>query len=173
MEIMGNPAPSTDGSAGVDAEKEKDETRVKALKVNKEEDDKMRTTAANVAARVAVGGDDMLSKWQLMAEQARQKREGGVAGPSASQPSKDVTRRSMSSMKAMRDNQTEKRGLNTSTSGAGRRLGRNLSPMPLSKVTRTISIKDVIAVLEREPQMAKSPLLYRLYERQSTTSPSE
>ncbi|KAK1323452.1 hypothetical protein QJS10_CPA02g00312 [Acorus calamus] len=163
----------TDGSAGVDAEKEKDETRVKALKVNKEEDDKMRTTAANVAARVAVGGDDMLSKWQLMAEQARQKREGGVAGPSASQPSKDVTRRSMSSMKAMRDNQTEKRGLNTSTSGAGRRLGRNLSPMPLSKVTRTISIKDVIAVLEREPQMAKSPLLYRLYERQSTTSPSE
>ncbi|KAK1301029.1 hypothetical protein QJS10_CPB13g00420 [Acorus calamus] len=162
----------TDGSAGVDAEKEKDETRVKALKVNKEEDDKMRTTAANVAARVAVGGDDMLSKWQLMAEQARQKHEGGMAGPSASQPSKDVTRRSMSSLKAMRDNQTEKRGLNTSTS-AGRRLGRNLSPMPLSKVTRTISIKDVIAVLEKEPQMAKSPLLYRLYERQSTTSPSE
>ena len=36
----------------------------------------MRTTAANVAARAAVGGDDMLSKWQLMAEQARQKREG-------------------------------------------------------------------------------------------------
>jgi transcription initiation factor TFIID subunit 4 len=34
----------------------------------------MRTTAANVAARQAVGGSDMLSKWQLMAEQARQKR---------------------------------------------------------------------------------------------------
>lgn len=46
------------------------------VQVNKEEDDKMRTTAANVAARAAVGGDDMLSKWQLMAEQARQKREG-------------------------------------------------------------------------------------------------
>ncbi|GKE92546.1 hypothetical protein Tco_1573641, partial [Tanacetum coccineum] len=28
---------------------------------------KMRTTAANVAARAAVGGDDMLSKWQVMA----------------------------------------------------------------------------------------------------------
>lgn len=40
----------------------------------------MRATAANVAARAAVGGDDMLSKWQLMAEQARQKREGGVGG---------------------------------------------------------------------------------------------
>jgi len=36
----------------------------------------MRTNAANVAARQAVGGSDMLSKWQLMAEQARQKREG-------------------------------------------------------------------------------------------------
>lgn len=36
----------------------------------------MRANAANVAARQAVGGSDMLSKWQLMAEQARQKREG-------------------------------------------------------------------------------------------------
>lgn len=34
----------------------------------------MRTTAANVAARQAVGGSDMFSKWQLMAEQAKQKR---------------------------------------------------------------------------------------------------
>lgn len=32
----------------------------------------MRTTAANVAARAAVGGDDTFLKWQLMAE-ARQK----------------------------------------------------------------------------------------------------
>ena len=44
------------------------------LQPNKEEDDKMRTTAANVAARQAVGGSDMFSKWQLMAEQAKQKR---------------------------------------------------------------------------------------------------
>jgi len=58
--------------------------------VNKEEDDKMRTTAANVAARAAVGGDDMLSKWQLMA-QARQKREGGPETASVSQTSKDTT----------------------------------------------------------------------------------
>ncbi|KAL4558939.1 hypothetical protein LXL04_037144 [Taraxacum kok-saghyz] len=62
-------------------------------KANKEEDDKMRTTAANVAARAAVGGDDMLLKWQLMAEQARQKREGGAdvaSSSSASQPSMDA-----------------------------------------------------------------------------------
>ena len=32
----------------------------------------MRATAANVAARAAVGGDDTFLKWQLMAE-ARQK----------------------------------------------------------------------------------------------------
>lgn len=42
----------------------------------------MRATAANVAARAAVGGDDMLSKWQLMAEQARHKREGKLEGTS-------------------------------------------------------------------------------------------
>lgn len=60
---------------------------LQCVQVNKEEDDKMRTTAANVAARAAVGGDDMLSKWQMMAEQAKQKREGGVEGSS----SKDVS----------------------------------------------------------------------------------
>lgn len=43
----------------------------------------MRATAANVAARAAVGGDDMLSKWQLMAEQARQEREGIIDGTSS------------------------------------------------------------------------------------------
>ncbi|GJV69272.1 transcription initiation factor TFIID subunit 4b [Tanacetum coccineum] len=61
-----------------------------AVMVNKEEDYKMRTTAANVATRAAVGGDDMLSKWQLMAKQARQKREGGADSASTSQPSLDV-----------------------------------------------------------------------------------
>ncbi|XLR23440.1 hypothetical protein S83_051340, partial [Arachis hypogaea] len=56
----------------------------------KEEDDKvkMRTNAENVAASATVGGDDMLSKWQLMAEQARQKREGTDTS-SGSQPAKD------------------------------------------------------------------------------------
>lgn len=44
------------------------------MQVNKQEDDKMRTAAANFAARAAVGGDDHLSKWQLMAERAQQMR---------------------------------------------------------------------------------------------------
>lgn len=56
----------------------------------------MRTTAANVAARAAVGGDDMLSKWQLMAEQARQKREGGTDSLSGCQAGKDVNCRPLS-----------------------------------------------------------------------------
>ena len=33
------------------------------------------------------------------------------------------------------------------------------------KVARSISMKDVISVLEREPQMSKSTLLYQLYNR--------
>ncbi|XP_071924991.1 transcription initiation factor TFIID subunit 4b-like isoform X2 [Coffea arabica] len=154
-----------ESNPGVDGEKEKDEGRVKPA--NKEEDDKMRTTAANVAARAAVGGDDMLSKWQLMAEQARQKREGGIDAASGSQPGKD-TGRKPSSGRSSRDNQeVEKRGQSAanSTPGAARKVGRNQVVVTQPKVARTISVKDVIAVLEREPQMSKSTLMYRLYER--------
>lgn len=90
------------------------------VQANKEEDDKMRTTAANVAARAAVGGDDMLSKWQLMAEQARQKREGGMDAASGSQPGKDASRKSSSTSGNVRENQeTEKRGYSV-VSSAGK-----------------------------------------------------
>ncbi|KAL1370937.1 hypothetical protein AAHE18_01G095800 [Arachis hypogaea] len=68
-----------------------------------EEDDKMRTNAANVAASATVGGDDMLSKWQLMTEQARQKREGTDTS-SGSQPAKDVSRKSSAFGKSIKDN---------------------------------------------------------------------
>ncbi|XP_038694435.1 transcription initiation factor TFIID subunit 4b-like isoform X2 [Tripterygium wilfordii] len=151
-----------DGDSGVEGDKEKDEARMKSLKVNKEEDDKMRTTAANVAARAAVGGDDMLSKWQLMAE-ARQKR-GGLESPSGSQTGKDANRNpSSTSGRNMKDNQdAEKRG--HATFGAGRKLGRHQASLPQTRVARPISVKDVVAVLEREPQMSKSTLMYRLYE---------
>ncbi|KAF8025038.1 hypothetical protein BT93_F2022 [Corymbia citriodora subsp. variegata] len=148
-----------EGSQGVDGDKEKDEGRGKSVKVNKEEDDKMRATAANVAARAAVGGDDMLSKWQLMAEQARQKREGGLEA--ASQVGKD-SRKSSISGRSNKDNQEAgKRG--QAAYGTIRKLGRNQAIASQPKVARTISVKDVIAVLEREPQMAKSSLIYRLY----------
>lgn len=75
----------------------------------------MRTTAANVAARAAVGGDDMLSKWQLMAEQARQKREGGMDSASSSQAGKDAVRKSSSAAgRHGKDNlEGERKGSNT------------------------------------------------------------
>lgn len=81
----------------------------------------MRTNAANVAARAAVGGDDMLSKWQLMAEQARQKREGGTDTASGSQPTKDVSRKSSpSSGRSTKDGQErERKGPNSLGNSGG------------------------------------------------------
>ncbi|XP_030466584.1 transcription initiation factor TFIID subunit 4b-like [Syzygium oleosum] len=158
-----------ESSPGVDGDKEKDEGRGKSVKANKEEDDKMRTTAANVAARAAVGGDDMLSKWQLMAEQARKKREGGLEA--ASQVGKD-SRKSSISGRSNKDNQEAGRRGQTA-SGTIRRLGRNQAIASQPKVARTISVKDVIAVLEREPQMAKSSLIYRLYNKVRSETSAE
>ncbi|GJW75319.1 transcription initiation factor TFIID subunit 4b [Tanacetum coccineum] len=98
-----SPEGSSDGDEG------RSRRRRKAASY-KEEDYKMRTTAANVAARAAVGGDDMLSKWQLMAKQARQKREGGADSASTSQPSLDVGPKPVStSERTLNDNSdTEK-----------------------------------------------------------------
>lgn len=146
-------------------DKERDEGRLKATKANKEEDDKMRATAANVAARVAVGGDDMLSKWQLMAEQARQKREGLDAA--STQSSKTISNKSLPSFKRPEQQESEKQASLPPLSGIRRKPWRNQSGMPNIKVPHSISVKDVIVALEREPQMSKSSFLYRLYERKA------
>ncbi|XP_041021569.1 transcription initiation factor TFIID subunit 4b-like isoform X4 [Juglans microcarpa x Juglans regia] len=139
-----------EGNNGLDGEKDKDEGRAKSIKANKEEDDKTRTTAANLAALAAVGGDDMLSRWQLMAEQARQKCEGGM-NASGSQPGKDASCKPLStSVPPPRK------------AGAVKKSGRNQIIVPQTKVARNISIKDVIAVLEREPQMSRSSLYERI-----------
>ncbi|XP_009394763.1 transcription initiation factor TFIID subunit 4b isoform X6 [Musa acuminata AAA Group] len=157
-----------DGNTGVDAEKDKEDGRPKALKANKEEDDKMRATAANVAARAAVGGDDMLSKWQLMAEQARQKREGLDGAPGKTASSKPLLSLGRSSREKQ---ESEKKGSSAvSASGGTRRFGRKNALESHPKVARNVSLKDVIAALEREPQMSKSALIYRLYERLSSNS---
>nr|GEW20773.1 transcription initiation factor TFIID subunit 4b [Tanacetum cinerariifolium] len=155
-----------------------DDGRGKSSKVNKEEDDKMRTTAANVAARAAVGGDDMLSKWQLMAEQARQKREGGADSASTSQPSMDVGPKPVStSERTLNDNQdTEKTSAPatvTVTPGPVRKSLRNQVVPQNVSVPRTISIKDVISLLGRETQMSRSTLIYRLYEKVRSDSVPE
>ncbi|THG08176.1 transcription initiation factor TFIID subunit 4b-like [Camellia sinensis] len=138
------------------------------MQANKEEDDKMRATAANVAARAAVGGDDMLSKWQLMAEQARQKREGGIDAASGSQLGDMSHKHLSSSGKNARENQeAEKMGQPSAavSSGLSRQFVRNQVVVPQTEVARSISVKDVIAVLEREPQMSKTTLIYRLYQK--------
>ncbi|CAA6666273.1 unnamed protein product [Spirodela intermedia] len=167
-----------EGNGGSEADREKDEAgRSKSLK-SKEEDDKMRATAANVAARAAVGGDDMLSKWQLMAEQARQKREGGVEAVSAGVPGRATTAAAaarkplLSSSRTSKEQQEgeKKTPLRSPATGGMRKFGRMV---PHPKVIRSISTKDVIAVLEREPQMTKSSLIFRLYDGAPASSPSD
>ncbi|XP_020593588.1 transcription initiation factor TFIID subunit 4b isoform X2 [Phalaenopsis equestris] len=150
-------------------EKEKEDGRLKATKANKEEDDKMRTNAANVAARAAVGVGDMLSKWQLMAEQARQKR-GGLDGTSSSQSTKTISDKSTPNFKRSELQESETHGSPAPQPGIRRKAPRIQSGMPNVKVPCSISVKDVISALEREPQMSKSSLLYRLYERKGGDS---
>ncbi|XP_026453236.1 transcription initiation factor TFIID subunit 4b-like isoform X1 [Papaver somniferum] len=114
----------------------------KLNEANKEaKDDKMRTVAANIAAHAALGADDIFSKWQLMFEQARQKRDGVVGMSSAAQSG------------------DEDRGPSRQKSGAMRISGR--------KIGRTISVKDMIAVLERDHHLSKSIVLYCLLDRLS------
>ncbi|KAL6878533.1 hypothetical protein ACP4OV_012703 [Aristida adscensionis] len=149
-----------EGNTNIDSEKDKNEARAppKHAKTYKEEDDKMRTTAANAAARVAAGGDDMLSKWQLLVERNKHKSEGSD-GSSVSLPINMLPhKRSPKSAKDTREQQEiEKRGYSTVLGAGGVRRS------PLIKVARSITIKDVVAALEREPQMSKSSILFQLY----------
>ncbi|XLT02365.1 hypothetical protein HN51_051716 [Arachis hypogaea] len=116
-----------------------DEGRNKSSKVNKEEDDKMRTNVANVAASAAVGGDDMLSKWQPMAEQARQKREG-VDTSSGSQPAKDVGRKSSASGKSTKDNHEGDKKGSTNFTTSGGHVGEYYSFLFNSKIIEGSSV---------------------------------
>ncbi|KAK3150152.1 hypothetical protein QOZ80_3AG0229300 [Eleusine coracana subsp. coracana] len=156
-----------DGNANVDSEKDKNEARAtsKHAKTFKDIDDKMRTTAANAAARVAAGGYDMLSKWQMIAERNKQKSEGGD-GSSGYLPDNMLPHKpSPRSGKDSREQQEiEKRGYSTMIGSDGVRRS------PVMKVARSITVKDVIATLEREPQMSKSSLLFQLYEKSSAES---
>lgn len=150
-EKLKKPSESEEGDGGVDSEKDKEDNRSKGVKGNKEDDDKMRTTAANVAARAAVGGDDAFLKWQLMAE-ARQK--------SVSEAGKDGNQKTTSG--GGKNSKDRQDGGRRFSGTGGRRVGKNQGSSLQPKVVRTISVKDVVAVLEREPQMSKSTLMYRL-----------
>lgn len=54
--------------------------------------------------------------------------------------------------------------INMSCVGAVRRVGKSQVAVH-ARVPRNITVKDVIAVLEREPQMFKSTLIYRFHEK--------
>uniref|UniRef100_A0A0D9VVL9 RST domain-containing protein n=1 Tax=Leersia perrieri TaxID=77586 RepID=A0A0D9VVL9_9ORYZ len=144
-------------NAVVDSEKDKNDNRStsKHAKNYKVEDDKTRTTAANAAARVAAGGDDMLSRWQNMVEQNKQSKGDGSSSsmPGNMLPLKSSPRPGKGSREQQEIEKT----------GGVRR------PSHI-KVTRSITLKDVIAALEREPQMLKSSLLFQLYGRPPTES---
>ncbi|KAL8487611.1 hypothetical protein ACS0TY_024072 [Phlomoides rotata] len=158
-----------DPESSTGAEGDKDDNRARSTKVNKEEDDKMRTTATNSAVRAAIGVGDMLSRWQLMAKQ------GGSDTPSVAQTGKDVGKKPVTtSTRNTRESQEpEKRDSSTAhtTPASVRKVGRNQVVVP--RVARSISVKDVIGVLEREPQMSKSTLLYRLYQKASADATGE
>lgn len=57
--------------------------------------------------------------------------------------------------------------------GGVRKFGRNNPSLSQIRVARNISVKDVISVLEREPQMLKSALIYRLYDKIRTDTATE
>eukprot|EP00252_Welwitschia_mirabilis_P005197 TRINITY_DN1568_c0_g2_i1.p1 TRINITY_DN1568_c0_g2~~TRINITY_DN1568_c0_g2_i1.p1 ORF type:complete len:1092 (-),score=296.70 TRINITY_DN1568_c0_g2_i1:621-3896(-) len=144
-------------------ETEKEEARPKPQKVNKEEEDKMRTNAANVAARAAIGGDDMLSKWQLLAEQARQRREGAGDGASNARANKEVKKKPAGILKSGTNSENQEADRNGVKAGSLGNAGRNLGLLSQTRSTRVVTVKDLIACLECEPQMTKSTILYRLY----------
>ncbi|XP_050138498.1 transcription initiation factor TFIID subunit 4b-like isoform X6 [Malus sylvestris] len=146
----------------------------KLNETNKKDNDKMRTAAAaNVAALAAVGGDDMFSKWKLMA-QARKQRDGEIDVASRSQPVQGVNRTPTSTAgRIMESQEAEKKGVAAPVAAAAtsRKAGSNQVTTTQTRMARSISVKDMIVVLEREPQMSKSTLLYRLHERiQSDTA---
>ena len=113
--------------------------------------------AANVAARASLGGIDILAKWKLKADQLARENRGG----------KEVNPKVASTVgRAMNGNvDAKKRGGVQAGSAAGK-FGRNGEAMTVSKrkvaSTRSICVKDVIGVLEKEPQMSKSTLMYLL-----------
>ncbi|KAM0899985.1 hypothetical protein ACQ4PT_020934 [Festuca glaucescens] len=154
-----------DDNSVVSSEKDKAESRgtSKHAKAYKEEDDKMRTTAANAAVRVAAGGDDMLSKWQLLAEKNKQRGEGGDGSSGSLPGTMSPHRPSPKAGKGSREQQdNEKRGYFSMLGPGGVRRSAHM------KVARSIKVKDVVAALEREHQMSKSSLLFRLHGRQPT-----
>lgn len=90
------------------------------LQANKEYD-KIGAAAANVDAHAAVGIDDMVSKWKLMAEQAWQKHEGGMDAASSTQAGKYANYKPLSkSGRNMKDSQEAENRNQAASIGSGK-----------------------------------------------------
>lgn len=63
---------------------------VQANEMKRLTDSRVQRKAANVAARVAVGGDDLTLRWQVMAKKAQQKSDGAFGKSFVVQQSKDM-----------------------------------------------------------------------------------
>ncbi|KAL9254102.1 Transcription initiation factor TFIID subunit 4b-like protein [Drosera capensis] len=134
---------------------------LKLYEANKEKNNQIRTSAAKVSAHATVGNNDILSKWQLMAEEAKRRGKGGAANTSRSQAIMDSAHGHLADR---RNNQRAGRQDNLTDVAASGSVARS-GMTQVSKAARNISVQDLITVLEREPQMTKSIALYRLYER--------
>lgn len=161
-------------------------SRAKEKKAQKGEEGKQKASAASVAARSA---NDMLLKWQMMAEQGRQKREGGESGATtaidtsatssigaATAGGREIDKKQSQSGRAAPldgGNVIVPSALKKALSDTGQSRGFAQQASPLNQPTkppRNISVKDVVAYLETEPQMAKSSLIYRLHNRNIASS---
>ncbi|GMY38645.1 TATA box binding protein (TBP)-associated factor RNA polymerase II protein [Fagus crenata] len=101
--------------------------------------DDSKCRKANIVVRAEIGIDDVVKKWKLMAEKHNRK----LGRSSGTQASKDA-----------REEKGTKHQL----------LGRSCL-VPQMKMVRSLSVKDVMAALESEPQMSKSTFLYGLFEK--------
>ncbi|CAI9101483.1 OLC1v1038817C1 [Oldenlandia corymbosa var. corymbosa] len=121
----------------------------------------MNIDETNSAIRAALGDDDMLFRWKRL--QSRQKNVSGLKAGCVLQPEKDADQK-LSSTDNVRNEQEAEQSGNSAASTApveDAKAGQIDVSGRESSMARTISLKDVIAVLEREFQLLKSPLLYR------------
>lgn len=164
-----------------------DGTPTQKKEKKKGEEGKQKASAPSVAAQSA---NDMLLKWQMMAEQGRQKREGETGDTSvvnslgaASVGGIELDKKHSSLEAKQSGRATTADGTLTATGqgalkkasgdiGVNRGFshqGSLLNQQPVKPLCH-ITAKDIIAYLETDPHMAKSPLIYRLYDKSLTSS---
>ncbi|KAK1395122.1 hypothetical protein POM88_014178 [Heracleum sosnowskyi] len=147
--------PNRDISDGEIDKSAKSSAATKSKKKKIGADLRLETAArTNKAVRTSLGGDDFISKWKLLstkAQKAQHEEDPGIG-----------------------DHTNEK--MNKGSKGTGQEFqgkgteNRTCQDRFLMVPKRVVSVKDVIRTLEREPEMAKSSFMYRLYERSAVAA---